>query len=297
MPAFPDSPEIRSDVADYYWEVQRFDQEVGSILDRLRALGELENTLVVITSDNGMPFPRCKGNLYDGGVRVPLAMRWPTRIPGGRVLDDFVSLTDLAPTFLEVGGLVPPDVMTGRSLVSILFSNQEGRVEKGRDSVLFGKERHVPVQEAPDPGGTPMRGIRTYDYLYIKNFRPDRWPAGTPNYLEAHFPGSWYGDVDNGPTKSYMIEHRGNDEHHSELFQLAFEKRPGEELYDLRNDPGQLKNLAAESALSQVKGELEQRLMQGLLVTEDPRVLGEADRLEQYPYYGGSPLKPGFRKD
>jgi arylsulfatase A-like enzyme len=297
MPAFPDSPEIRSDVADYYWEVQRFDQEVGSILDRLRALGELDNTLVVITSDNGMPFPRCKGNLYDGGVRVPLAMRWPAKISGRRVLDDFVSLTDLAPTFLEVAGLVPPDVMTGRSLVTTLFSNQEGLVDEARGSILFGKERHVPVQEGPDAGGTPMRGIRTYEYLYIRNFRPDRWPAGTPNYEDAHFPGSWYGDVDNGPTKSYMVEHQRKDEHHAELFQLAFEKRPGEELYDLRNDPGQLKNLAGDSAFSQVKSELEQRLMQELHATQDPRALGEADRLEQYPYYGGSPLKPGFKKD
>ena len=295
--SFPDSAEVRSDVADYYWEVQRFDREVGSILEQIQAIGELESTLVVITGDNGMPFPRCKANLYDGGVRVPLVMRWPEKVVGGRVLDDFVSLTDLAPTFLEVAGLAPPEVMTGRSLVNTLLSDKEGRVDEARDFVLFGKERHVPVQETPDGGGTPMRGIRTYDYLYIKNFRPDRWPAGTPNHQEAHFPGSWYGDVDNGPTKFYMVEHREKDEQHAELFRLAFGKRPGEELYELRSDPGQLANVAADPAYSQVKSELEQRLMEHLSATRDPRLLGEADRLEQYPYYGGSPLKPGFRKD
>jgi len=295
--SFPDSAEVRSDVADYYWEVQRFDREVGSILEKIQAIGELENTLVVITGDNGMPFPRCKANLYDGGVRVPLAMRWPEKVPAGRVLDDFVSLTDLAPTFLEMAGLVPPEVMTGKSLVGVLLSDGEGRVDKARNSVLFGKERHVPVQDAPDNGGTPMRGIRTYDYLYIKNFRPDRWPAGTPNHEDAFIRGSWYGDVDNGPTKSYMVEHREKDDQHAELFRLAFDKRPGEEFYDLRSDPGQLKNVAADPAYGQAKSELEQQLMESLRTTRDPRLLGEPDRLEQYPYYGGSPLKPGFKKD
>lgn len=295
--SFPDSAEIRSDVADYYWEVQRFDREVGSILEQIQAIGELDNTLVVITGDNGMPFPRCKANLYDGGVRVPLAMRWPEKAPAGRVLDDFVSLTDLAPTFLEVAGLIPPEVMTGKSLGRTLLSDREGRVDEARDFVLFGKERHVPVQEVPDNGGTPMRGIRTYEYLYIKNFRPDRWPAGTPNHENAFVRGSWYGDVDNGPTKFYMVEHREKDERHAELFRLAFDKRPGEELYDLRRDPGQLQNVAADPAYGQAKSELEQQLLEELNATSDPRPLGEADRLEEYPYYGGSPLKPGFKKD
>ncbi|HUV12763.1 MAG TPA: heparan N-sulfatase, partial [Acidobacteriota bacterium] len=198
---------------------------------------------------------------------------------------------------LEVAGLIPPEVMTGKSLGRTLLSDREGRVDEARDFVLFGKERHVPVQEVPDNGGTPMRGIRTYEYLYIKNFRPDRWPAGTPNHENAFVRGSWYGDVDNGPTKFYMVEHREKDERHAELFRLAFDKRPGEELYDLRRDPGQLQNVAADPAYGQAKSELEQQLLEELNATSDPRPLGEADRLEEYPYYGGSPLKPGFKKD
>lgn len=295
--AFPDSPEVRGDVADYYWEVQRFDREVGSILEQIQGVGELENTLVVITSDNGMPFPRCKANLYDGGVRVPLAICWPEKIPGGRVVEDFVSLTDLAPTFLQAAGLTPPEVMTGRSLYPLLLSGQEGRVDEARDFVLFGKERHVPAQEAPDRGGTPMRGIRTFDYLYIKNFRPDRWPAGTPNHDKAWFPGSWYGDVDNGPTKFYMIDNRERGGRHAELFRLAFDKRLGEELYDLRADPHQVRNIATDPGSRVVKRDLERRLMEHLSESGDPRVLGKGDRLEEYPYYGGSPLKPDSGDD
>ena len=100
----PDSQTVRTDICDYYWEVQRFDREVGELLKLLEENGELDSTLVVISGDNGMPFPRCKSNLYDLGTHVPLALRWPARVRGDRVVEDFVSLSDLAPTFLEAAG-------------------------------------------------------------------------------------------------------------------------------------------------------------------------------------------------
>lgn len=291
---FPESQEIRSDIADYYWEVDRFDREVGELLSALRRIGELDNTLVVMTGDNGIPFPRCKGNLYDTGTRVPLAMRWPGIISPGRVVDDFVSLTDLAPTFLEAAGLAAPEAMTGRSLLQVLKSQKSGQIEAERTFVLTGKERHVPGQEKPESGGTPMRAIRTRDYLYIRNFCPERWPAGTPNFEKAFFPGSWYGDVDNSPTKSYMIKHRNDDAVHRKLFKLAFWKRPSEELYDLRNDPAQLENVAADAAYREIKEDLSRRLITYLSNSGDPRVLESDPPFDRYPYYGGSPLKPGF---
>ena len=119
FPHFPDSPEVRGDVADYYWEVQRFDREVGEMLALLQKRGELDRTVVVMTGDHGMPFPRCKANLYDCGARVPLAIRGPD-VAAGRVVEAFVSLTDLAPAFLELGGVEPPAAMTGRSLLPLL---------------------------------------------------------------------------------------------------------------------------------------------------------------------------------
>ena len=111
---FPNIPEVRSDIADYYWEVQRWDALVGNAVETLEKIGQLDNTIIVMTGDHNMPFPRCKGNLYDCGSRVPLAIRWPARMPGNRVIDDFVSFTDFAPTFLEAAGVPIPAGTTGQ---------------------------------------------------------------------------------------------------------------------------------------------------------------------------------------
>ena len=294
--AFPDHPDIRGDVADYLWEVQRFDALVGDALRLLDEQGLAETTIVVMTSDHGMPFPRCKSNLYDCGSRVPLAIRWPERLAAGVGIDAFVSLTDLAPTFLEAAGLPRPAAMTGRSLIALLEAGaDEAAVEAdGRDFVLTGKERHVPAQEAPDVGGYPGRAIRTHDFLYIRNFRPDRWPNGTPHHERAAYPGAWYADTDNGPTKTWMIEQRDRDAEHRRLYELAFGKRPAVELYDLRSDPEQQVNVAGEPDYEAVRNELDERLMERLRATGDPRAAGGGDAFDEYPYLGGAPRHPSL---
>ncbi len=290
---FPDHPEVRSDVADYYFEVQRFDRLVGAALESLEAIGELDDTVVLMTSDNGMPFPRCKSNLYDSGARMPLAVRWPGKVKPGRTVEDFVSFTDFGPTFLEIAGLRPTAEMTGRSLMGVLTSEQSGRIDRERDFVLVGKERHCPAQERPDMGGYPCRAIRTHEFLYVRNFRPDRWPAGTPNYEQAAFKNAWYGDCDNGPTKTYMVENRDQDAEHRRLYELAFGKRPGEELYDLKNDPEQLENVAADPEYAAIRRQLAERLMRQLEATGDPRAVGGGEKFDEYPYLGGAPTYPG----
>jgi arylsulfatase A-like enzyme len=294
----PDSEEIRTDICDYYWEVQRFDTEVGDLLKTLEDSGELDNTLVVISGDNGMPFPRCKSNLYDLGINVPLVVRWPAAIKGGRVVEDFISLSDLAPTFLEAVGLRPTEQMTAKSFLNILTSGKSGRVDRKRDHVLTGKERHVVCQET-GTGGYPMRAVRTHDYLYIRNFKPERWPAGAPKgYLDpieitiarprgTHF---GYADVDAAPTKSYMLKYR-DDPKVKRLFDLGFGKRPAEELYDLDKDPDQLNNVANKAKYAKVKKKLATALMAELKETKDPRVLGKGDAFDRYPYYGSLPKK------
>ncbi|MCP3918127.1 MAG: sulfatase [bacterium] len=233
-PPFPDHETIRTDIADYYYEVQRFDADVGRALALLEERGELENTLVVMTGDHGWPFPRGKTNLYDLGTRVPLALRWGARIEGGKRVNPVTSLVDLAPTFLEVAGVDIPRVMTGRSIVRHLI----GPDERGpRAWVVLGRERHTVAQEGHG-GGYPMRGLRTGGHLYVRNLRPDDWPAG----WEA--PGARpFRDCDNGPTKSFLLEHR---EEHERAFELCFGKRPAEELYDVKADPWMLENLAGE---------------------------------------------------
>ncbi len=290
FPFFPDSEVIRSDVADYYYEVQRFDSDVAAALELLEKIGEADNTIVVMTGDHGMPFPRCKSNVYDCGARVPLALRWPERVKPGQVVEGFVSTTDLAPTFLEAAGVEVPLEMTGRSLVPVVTAGAPAR-----DHVLVGKERHVPSQEAPDMGGYPTRAIRTPDFLYIRNYRSDRWPNGTPEWEKAAMPGNWYADTDNGPTKTYIIDNKDKDEAHRRAYDLCFGMRPEEELYDLRKDPDQMTNVADAAAYAEIKGELSGQLTAELKASGDPRHNGEGDAFfDGRPYTGGGPKHPDF---
>lgn len=276
-PFLPDTREVRSDLADYGAEVQRFDREVGEILARLESAGELDNTLVVITSDNGMPFPRAKANVYDGGTHVPLAIRWPGHVEAGSTVNGFVSSSDLAPTFLAAAGLEPPDEMTSRSLLTLAA----GKDEADRDHVVVERERHAHVRKGNL--SYPMRAVRTRDWLYIRNLRPDRWPAGDPELVFSVGP---FGDIDGGPTKRVILEGR-TDPTLSRFFHLGTDKRPAEELYDLRSDPGQLHNVASDPAHAKDKARLRALLDDWMRSTGDPRATNDDDRWDRYPYYGG----------
>lgn len=277
VPAFlPDTPEVRRDILDYYFEVERFDREVGEIIKLLADAGQLDNTLVVITADNGMPFPRAKANVYDGGTREPLAVRWPGKVKAGRVVDEFVVLTDLAPTFLEAAGLKPPTEMTGRSLMSLLAGNKQ----TGRDQVFLERERHANVRRGDL--SYPVRAVRTKDFLYIRNLRPDRWPAGDP---QMYFAVGQYGDIDASPSKELLIA-RGDDPLIGKFFRLAMEKRPAEELYDLRKDSGQLNNIAGKTEYATAQQRLRAALDNWMRTTGDPRATSDDDRWDHYPYFG-----------
>ncbi|MCB9769519.1 MAG: sulfatase [Candidatus Omnitrophica bacterium] len=290
---FPDVPEIRSDIADYYFEVQRFDTLVGEALKSLEQAGELENTIVLMTGDHGFPFPRGKSNLYDIGARVPLAVMWPKGIPKGQTHSGFVSFVDVAPTVLDAAGVSIPKDVSGKSLLGMM-TNGEASTEEGRESIVFGKERHVPSQESPDWGGYPSRAIRTHEFLYIHNFTPERWPNGTPDYEHATIPGAWYADTDNGPTKTLIIEKKDSNEDFKRAYDLCFAKRPSEELYDLRKDPDQLVNVAGEEEYADNLKELREQLMETLRETGDQRVLGHPEIYEEEPYLGGAPKFPGW---
>ncbi len=280
-PFLPDTSAVRSDLLDYYAEIERFDRDVAALLKLLEDRGELDQTLVVVTSDNGFPFPRGKATGYDAGVRMPLAIRWPARVKGGRTVDDFVSLTDLAPTFLEAAGLKPPREMTGRSLLPLLRSGRSGQIDKRRDRVCFGRERHANVREGDL--GYPIRGLRTDQFLYLRNFAPDRWPAGDPPI---------YGDVDQAndiagsPSKQAVVEHSG-DPAGKRLFDLALGKRPAEELYDLTSDPWQMENVAADPAYAVQRRRLAAELDRELKRTGDPRALNQGDQFDRYHYVSG----------
>ncbi len=291
-PYLPDTDVVRRDICDYFYEVQRFDREVGEVLAKVEALGELENTIVVITGDNGWPFPRSKANIYDSGTHAPLAISWPARIKGGRRVDDFVSLADLAPTYLTAAGLPVPAALQGRSLLALLESGKSGQVESSRDHVLTGMERHVPSR-GEIKGGYPCRAIRTRDHLYIRNFHPDRWPAGDPPPADAKFDDLanstflGFADADAGASKAWMFEHR-NEPAVKPLFDKAFGKRPARELYDLRSDPYQLTNIAEDAKSARIVRDLDAKLMKRLKETEDPRATpGGGEEFDKYIWYQG----------
>ena len=293
MPAFlPDVPEVREDVADYLGECQAVDACVGELLKRLDETGEADRTLVVLSGDHGMPgVPFGKCNLYDHGVAVSLVMRVPGG-KGGRVVEDFVRLPDLAPTFMEIAGAKPPENLYGRSLLPVLKSDKGGLVDATRDWVITGRERHVAgAREGNLP--FPMRALRTPDYVYIRNFQHDRWPMGMPTGISATETPAFealqnstytaFADMDASPTKAWLIRHR-NEPQWQNIYDLAFGKRPAEELYDVRKDPDMMNNLAGNTDFAKVKEKLAKRLMDELTRAQDPRVVENPPRFEQPPF-------------
>jgi arylsulfatase A-like enzyme len=276
VPGFlPDCPITRRELAGYLYECVLWDREVARNLEALEAAGLTENTLVVITSDNGMPFVRGKCNLYDHGVRMPFAVRWPARVPGRRVVTDMISFSDVGPTFLAAAGVEKPEEMIGRSFLDVLTSSKDGLVDPERDFVVNARERHMVCR--PGHVGYPVRAIRTHDYLYLRNFEPDRSPTGRP-----------YGTCDVTPREDtidqYMVEHQ-NDPAIRPLFELCFVERPAEELYDMKADPDQLDNLADHRDYQEVKERLRERMMVYLKATDDPRTLGRGEVFDQYPFW------------
>ncbi|MBL8793178.1 MAG: sulfatase [Planctomycetia bacterium] len=284
LPYWPDTDDIRSDLLDYYAEIEWVDRQLGLMLQQLERASMLENTLVVITADNGMPFPRCKSNLYDYGARVPLVIAWPKRIPGKRVVTDFTTLADLAPTFLEAAGAPVPSSVTARSLLPLLTSGKSGRVEKPRNHVVLAKEQHAWCQ--PQGQIAAMRAIRTDKHLFILNLRPNLWPNGDPD-PQHNWNLEPFGDVDGGSerrTAKYLLMALRNGPQHR-LWELSFARRPAEVLYDLERDPFQIENVAAKQEYADVRKELRGQLESHLKETGDPRYNGRPEVFDRAPYY------------
>ena len=292
LPAFlPDVPEVREDMADYLGECQAVDAYIGVLLKRLEEAGQLENTLVVLSGDHGMPgVPSGKCNLYDNGTAVSLVVKMPGGKPG-RVVDDLVRLPDLAPTFMEVAGVTPPEGLYGRSLVPLLKSSDSGQLDPERNWVIVGRERHVAdAREGNLP--YPMRGLRTQDFLYIRNFAPERAPMGSPRLVtDRAAPEAAllendtrvaFADMDSSPTKAWIVLHR-QEPLWQPFFQRSFGNRPAEELYDLKRDPDQVHNLAADPAYAERRKSLAADLMRRLVAANDPR-LSEAVPFDLPPF-------------
>jgi arylsulfatase A-like enzyme len=298
LPAFlPDVPVVREDLADYLGEVQALDAAMGVLLEELDRAGERGKTLIAVSGDHGAPgFPHGKCNLYGFGTGVSLIVAG-AGVKGGRVVDDMVTLPDLAPTFLEAGGVKPPAVMTGRSLWNVLQSDRQGLVDPARTWVVAGRERHVEIAR-PDYSPYPQRALRTLDHVLIVNFKPDRWPLGDPYRLNGKDEPTFdeiakttfvtLPDDDAGPTKAWFVGARKSPEW-SALFEKFYGRRPMFELYDLRQDPHEMNNVAESPAYAAVRKEMTDRLFTILRETGDPRMLEDGKYFETPPLAGPLP--------
>ncbi len=269
-PYLPDTPTVRSDIADYRYGLERLDRQIGELLARLERDGELDNTLIVCSGDNGWAFPRAKATLFDAGWHVPLAVMWKGHVPAGRQSQALVSLIDVAATFLDVAGLPRPKAMNAISLLGLL----QGKRSTHRRYVLAGTERHMDGRTLPGQG-YPARAIRTERHLFIRNFRPERWPAGDPERqpeTAAKIENDvWaaFADIDKGPTKAEVA----TNPQFARYREMATGKRPARMLFDVVRDPFDFTNLADERSQAKTVAQLERVLMSELQATADPRVV------------------------
>ena len=279
VPSFwPDTDSVRTDMLDYAYEIEYFDQHLQQMLTLLEERGELDNTLVVVTADNGMPFPRIKGQEYEYSNHLPLAIMWKDGIAqAGQTVEALVSFIDFAPTFLELAQISPDSSamqpITGRSLTDVLFADDPTAELPYRDRVLIGKERHDVGR--PNDAGYPIRGVVTEDFLYLRNFEPDRWPAGNPE--------TGYLNTDGGATKTVVLNQRRSGEN-ATFWERCFGKRPAEELYQIGRDPACVDNLVNSAEYQGIKEQLRSRMLADLEAQGDPRVLGRGAMLEAYEY-------------
>jgi N-sulfoglucosamine sulfohydrolase len=279
VPGFwPDNETVRNDMLDYAFEIEHFDTHLIKMLELLEERGELYNTIVIVTSDNGMPFPRVKGQAYEYSNHMPLAIMWGKGIRNpGRTIYDYISFIDIAPTLFEAGGINQSESgmqpIEGQSFFSIFKTSKKGFIDKSRDYVLIGKERHDVGR--PNDAGYPIRGIVKEGYLYLVNFKLNRWPAGDPE--------TGYMDCDASPVKTLILNMRRSGQS-SDYWNLSFGRRFEEELYNIAADPDCLTNLASDPGLNPVKQRLREQMLRMLREQEDPRILGNGDIFDEYPY-------------
>ena len=269
IPGFlPDISDTRMDISDYMGEIMWGEDHIETIVNILEEKGLKDNTVIVVTSDNGMPLPRAKATLYDHGVRMPLIINWGDRIKTSRAIDNPVSLIDIAPTFLDLAGIDIPGEMTGRSLKNMILSDKSGTIENEREFVVSAIERHVFARA--QRGGYPRRAIHTEGYTYIRNFEPDWWPAGDPDIIVNERYGP-FGDCDPSRTKRFLVAN-GQNPDYTIYYNLGFGKVPGEQLFNKKNDPDMINNLADNPEYQDILKDLREKLTDYLKKTNDPRI-------------------------
>lgn len=265
---YPDCATVRTDMCDYAFEIEYFDSHLSRMIAMLDDEGILDNTIIVVTSDNGMSFPRIKGQCYYDSHHMPLVIMWPGRIEPGIVIDSFVSFTDFAPTILDAARIRPEESgmkpFEGKSLLNLLKNTDDDP----RPFMCIGKERHDIGR--PGDAGYPIRGIITEKWLYLVNYESSRDPAGNPE--------TGYLNYDASPTKTLLLGRKNR------YYRLSFGKRPAEELYDIVSDPDCIDNLARKRFAAPICDSLRSIMENKLVEDGDPRMFGRGDEFDRYEF-------------
>ena len=280
----PDHPVVAGDVLDYAVEIEWYDKQLLKMINFLKEKGEWDNTIVVVTADNGMSFPGSKATCYDSGIHVPLAIRWKGHIPSKRI-SDLVSTVDLMPTLLEAIGIQAEldFPMTGLSMLSWLTGKTN---IPPRNAIFAGRERHSCARWGNK--GYPIRAIRWENYLYIRNYQPNYWPAGDPLYYCGDSLKTAFWDIDTSPSKQFLIDY-ATDAEIKPFYLKAMGKRPSEELYNVEKDPGCMYNLTQDSRYQIVLSNVRELLKNELIRTNDQRTINNnyESVWESYPRLKG----------
>jgi arylsulfatase A-like enzyme len=233
----PDTPETREDMADFNTSAYRYDLGVGKILDCLDETGLADNTLVIITTDHGIAFPKAKCNMYDPGIGVLLMMRGPAGFSGGKVIDSLVSHVDVFPTICEILGIEAPARLQGVSFLPMVT----GETDSVRDEIFAEVNFHASYE--------PWRCVRTKRYKY-----GCRWLKRDHVILT---------NCDDGLSKTLLVENGWTDR-----------KLVQEELYDLILDPNEMNNLIGQPDMQDIADDLRRRLETWMRKTGDPALNG-----------------------
>lgn len=264
-PYHPDTPETRRDLANYYNLATAVDYSAGDVLAHLERTGLASNTIVIFFGDHGRGLPRSKRWVYDSGIRVPLIVRWPGHLPPGTVREDLVTFVDFAPTVLALAGVKIPTNYPGQVFLGPKTAPERKYIFAARDR----------MDEAPDR----IRAVRSKDYKYIRNFRPELPYAQRIDYMELM------------PTMRVWRQMNYDGKLNATQRRFFSGTKPVEELYDVNADPHEIRNLAGEARLAPVLTEMRAALEQWMADTSDLGAVPEpelirrglvADKLPEY---------------
>ena len=235
-PVLADTPRTRRLFSSYLAEITFFDAQVGQVLALLDEHEVADETLVIVLSEQGNSFPFAKWTCYEAGLRSGLIARWPGRIKPGSKSDALVEYVDIVPTFLEAVGLERPEILDGRSFLSVL----RGKRKKHKE-LVYGLQTSRGISDGPEHYG--VRSVRGRRYRYIRNLTPETAFTNTMTAGKSGLWTSWATAASTGDTRAKKL-------------MRTFQHRPGEELYDCESDPWNRNNLIAEEDVAPVAARL-----------------------------------------